>query len=148
MNYIKFQQDLLKQIAKEPNSAAYFETDSQCFVSPNRYYLMGIPKELFFLDKEKILSGKSYNGNRLFKALDKSKPAIDTRTIVKRDKRTLRKFLVDDITIHIDTAFLKYFDMDNSQFRGVSGESPLFILENNLLVGIIMPVFIKETEVK
>ncbi len=141
MNYIKFQQDLLKQIVKEPNSTAYFETDSQCFISPNRYYMMGIPKELFFLNKEKILSGKRYNFNRLFKAQDESKPAIDTRTIIEYGKRKLRKFLVNDNEIHIDTAFLKYFDMDKSQFRGISEKSPLFILENNLLVGIVMPVF-------
>ena len=74
--------------------------------------------------------------------------AEDTNIIIDAvehsKKMKLHKFMVDDKPVYVQEDFLKYFEMDCSRFTGTDSKSPLYVWENDSIVGMIMPVNYKE----
>ena len=74
--------------------------------------------------------------------------ATDTHTIVMVDKNKakmkLHKFVIGDEVIFLDENNLKYFDLEDSTFKGTNRKNPIYIYENEELVGMVLPVNHKE----
>lgn len=156
MKYLKIQQDLLKAAdardgwKHRPFNVPWFETDDRVFVCPEGLWMMGIFKHHFFLDISKIFKDASplASGEQFLKSGQDTKPAKDTHIIMDvvehNKKMKLHKFTVDDEPVYVQEDFLKYFEMDYSRFTGTNSKSPLYVWENDNIVGLIMPVNHKE----
>lgn len=154
MNYLKVQQNLLKAAdardgwKRKDFYVAYSVMDDRVWVCPEGYWMMGIPKNQFYLDVDKIWKNvKPIPGETLLKDTGDLKPAVDTKSIVQvttcKKKVNLHKFVVDNEAIYVQEEYLKFFDPD-AHFEGTKHNAPLHVYENGELVGLILPVNHKE----
>ena len=59
------------------------------------------------------------------------------------DKKTLRVFSNGDENIYVDESLIKYFDLENSTFKGRNSKSPIYIYEHEVMVGLVLPILVK-----
>lgn len=156
MNYMKVQTDLLKAAdardgwKHKPFNTLWFETDDRVFICPGGSVMIGIIKPRFFLDVSKIFKDVAplTSGEQFLKSGQNTKLAGNTHIIIDAvehgKKMKLHKFMVDDEPVYVQEDFLKYFEMDYSGFTGTDSKSPLYVWENDDIVGMIMPVNYKE----
>ena len=154
---MKFQQDLLKAADERDGwkhkffNYPWFETDDKIFICPQGHYFIAILKVQFYMDKEKVFKNTTpLNGGKSFLNPDNLQMATDTHTIVMADKTKakmkLHKFVIGDEAIFLDENNLKYFDLEDSTFKGTNRKNPIYIYENEELVGMVLPVNHKEEE--
>ena len=155
MNYLKVQQNLLKAADardgwKHKNfNIYYFTTEDKVWMCPKGEWMIGVPKNQFYLDIDKIWKDvKPVQGETFLKDTGDLKPAVDTNSIVqvticKKKKMNLHKFVVDNEAIYVQEEYLKFFDPD-ATFKGTKHNAPLYVYENGELVGLILPVNHKE----
>lgn len=133
----------------KPFSYPWFEDEHRIFICPQGHYFVVIPKILFYLDKDKIFNTTPINGKTLLNQ-DNLEVATDTHIIqeakVFDKKMKLHKFTVSDETVFLDNDKLKYFDLEYSTFKGTNRKSPIYIYENEALVGMVLPVNYTEGE--
>ena len=148
MNIINAQVEVLKEAfkGKRKHNVIYGTLDDKVIIG-NNTILYVIPKEECGIDltnvdcnnvniiQESVLKG--------FINDDKYTSVILTNDIKVYDKTTLRVFSKDDEKIYVDDALLKYFDLKKSTFKGRNSKSPIYIYEYEVLVGLVMPVYIK-----
>ena len=158
MKYIKFQQNLLKAIdardgwKHKPFNYFYFETDDKICICPQGHYFVMTPKVQFYLDKEKVFKNIApFKNVKCYLNPDDLQVAIDTHTIkndvtVIKNKLNLHKFVIGDESIFVDESKLKYFELENSTFKGTNRKNPIFIYEDEEQVGMVLPVNYKEGE--
>ena len=157
MKNIKFQQDLLKAADERDGykhklfNYPWFETDDKIFICPQGHYFIAILKVQFYMDKEKVFKNITpiNNTGKSFLNPDNLQMATDTHTIVVTDvkaKMKLHKFVIGDEAIFLDENNLKYFDLEDSTFKGTNRKNPIYIYENEELVGMVLPVIHKEEE--
>lgn len=104
-----------------------------------------IPKNLWLIDFDKALPDKCPLDNpKKFMTDNNTEIARMTneRRVIEKD--TVIKFVSDKSYAWINEKLLKVFDLDNSSFKLSSPKSPVFIYENEKIVGLVLPVFIKE----
>lgn len=115
----------------------------------NSYYVIRIPNHYMFLDIDKIFDKpncsvkiEEHEGDTVEKLI----PTNVLKVVGSRKKGTLRKFVGETIgTIWIDEDFLKVFgDFEYLNFRGIKENAPVYIYDNNELVGMILPVKVVE----
>ena len=151
---MKVQNDLLKAANARDGSKKkyfnipYFITEDKVWVCPDGSWMMAIPKDLFYLDKEKIWKDtKPFHGEKFIKNLCDLEPVTDAHVIMDVDldnkKMKLHKFNVKDEAIFVNENFLNYFD-PGATFRGTKRNAPLYVYELGEVVGIICPVNYKE----
>ena len=56
------------------------------------------------------------------------------------DKRTLRVFTNGKENIYLDERLIKNFDLKNSTFKGKGARSIVYIYEDEIMVGFLLPV--------
>ena len=148
MNIINAQVEVLKEAfkGKRKHNVIYGTLEDKVIIG-NNTILYVIPKEECGIDltnvdcnnvniiQESVLKG--------FINDDKYTSVILTNDIKVYDKTTLRVFSKDDEKIYVDDALLKYFDLKKSTFKGRNSKSPIYIYEYEVLVGLVMPVYIK-----
>ena len=154
MNYLKVQQNLLKAADARDGwkhkdfNIYYFITKDKVWMCPKGEWIIGIPKNQFYLDIDKIWKDiNPIRGETFLKDTGDLKPAVDTNSIFQvsifQKKMNLHKFMVDDKAIYVKEDRLKFFEPD-AHFEGTNGRSPLYVYEGNELVGLILPVNYKE----
>lgn len=152
---MKFQQDLLKAADERDGwkhklfNYPWFETDDKIFICPQGHYFIAILKVQFYMDKEKVFKNITPINGKSFLNHDNLQMATDTHTIVVADvkaKMKLHKFVIGDEVIFLDENNLKYFDLEDSTFKGTNRKNPIYIYENEELVGMVLPVIHKEEE--
>ena len=150
---MKFQQDLLKAADERDGwkhklfNYPWFETDDKIFICPQGHYFIAILKVQFYMDKEKVFKNITPINGKSFLNPDNLRMATDTHTIVVADvkaKMKLHKFVIGDEVIFLDENNLKYFDLEDSTFKGTNRKNPIYIYENEELVGMVLPVNHKE----
>ena len=150
---MKFQQDLLKAADERDGykhkffNYPWFETDDKIFICPQGYYFIAILKVQFYMDKEKVFKNITPINGKSFLNPDNLQMATDTHTIVVADvkaKMKLHKFVIGDEVIFLDENNLKYFDLEDSTFKGTNRKNPIYIYENEEMVGMVLPVNYKE----
>ena len=150
---MKFQQDLLKAADERDGwkhklfNYPWFETDDKIFICPQGHYFIAILKVQFYMDKEKVFKNITPINGKSFLNPDNLQMATDRHTIVVADvkaKMKLHKFVIGDEVIFLDENNLKYFDLEDSTFKGTNRKNPIYIYENEELVGMVLPVNHKE----
>ena len=59
------------------------------------------------------------------------------------DKKTLRVFTNGKENIYLDERLIKNFDLKNSTFKGKGARSIVYIYEDEVMVGFLLPVNVK-----
>ena len=57
-------------------------------------------------------------------------------------KKILRVFSNGNENIYVDESLIKYFDLENSTFKGRNRKSPIYIYEDEVMVGVVLPVVV------
>ena len=157
MKYVKLQQDLVKLADKRDRGAGSKrvrlfwgkpdEEDGYIEIVINGVYIVFIREDMRYIDLDKVCKGAQIDIKRLMK--DQYEAIEATNTISSRKIRTVGSLKVrifeteKDSEIWIDENNLKYFDLDNSTFKGTDRNGPIYIYEAdpiNRLVGYVLPV--------
>ena len=149
MNIINAQIEVLKEALKNKNTVIYgVLLDNVIIGNDNRLYI--IPKKECGVDLTNINNNnvKIMPESTLKIFINDNQFENVTLTYDKKevDKKTLRVFNKGDENIYIDESLIKYFDLENSSFKGKNRKSPIYIYENYNLVGLVLPVVLKENE--
>lgn len=146
MNYYNFQNELLKAAhgrdAKNKLFRATYSEANESVILCDGYKLEIIPKEYLYLNVETVF--KNQSPTNMSRVLDDFK----TKTVTRHEEGKfwnnkqiiVFNFADKDEEIWVDVKLLKDFDLKNSTFKGTHKEAPLFIYENEKIVGIVMPV--------
>lgn len=158
IKYLKIQQEIMKNVDK----AKYYSYNIQKWmlvdydrqpdtigVSDGRF-IMFIPKDYFYLN-ENVFGRSAFNGNTVIKynSPDDGYPVVDSGELIKtvansKKSMMLHKFRINEKqeNIYIDDGILtKYFDLSEPvQLRATGKKEPLYIWDQDTLVGLILPV--------
>ena len=146
MNIINAQVEVLKEALKKKNTVIYgVLLDNVIIGNCNRLYI--IPKKECGVDLTNIDSNnvkimqESSLKNFMNDDLCENVTLTDDKKVV--DKKTLRVFSKGDENIYVDESLMKYFDLENSTFKGRNRKSPIYIYEDYNMVGLVLPVCVK-----
>lgn len=161
MKYVKLQQDLVKLADKRDRGVGSKrdrlfwckpdEEDGQIGIVINGFYIAFIREDMRYIDLDKVCKGAQTDIKRLMKDPYEAIEATNTDVIKNMGFRVggggkgkVRIFSTEkDGEIWIDENHLKYFDLDNSTFKGTDRNGPIYIYEAdpvNRLVGYVLPV--------
>ena len=145
MNIINAQLEVLKEALKNKNTVIYgVLLDNVIIGNANRLYI--IPKKECGVDLTNVDSNnvrimqestlKNFMNDNLYENVT----LTDDKKVV--DKKTLRVFSNGDENIYVDESLIKYFDLENSTFKGRNSKSPIYIYEYEVIVGVVLPVVV------
>lgn len=147
MKYLKFQNDLMKKAfarddyRHKPFRCVWgFDADDELWVFPDGFFGVRLSRPFRYIDPLTVLNTYDSPEIRIDKIIDDSN-ALDaalTNQIVDHGKN-LRLFEVGKEKVYVNESLMKYFDLDESTFKGTNRKSPIFIYENNALVGLVLP---------
>ena len=146
MNIINAQVEVLKEALKNKNTVIYGVLDDKVIIgNGNRLYI--IPKKKCGVDLTNIDSNnvkilqestlKNFMNDNLYENVT----LTDNKKVVY--KKTLRVFSKGDENIYVDESLIKYFDLENSTFKGRNSKSPIYIYEDGVMVGLVLPILVK-----
>ena len=143
MNIINAQVEVLKEALKNKNTVIYGELlDNVIIGNGNRLYI--IPKKECGVDLTNIDSNnvkimqESSLKNFMNDNLCENVTLTDDKKVV--DKKTLRVFTNGKENIYVDEYLIKNFDLKNSTFKGKGARSIVYIYEDEIMVGFLLPV--------
>ena len=146
MNIINAQVEILKEALKNKNTVIYgVLLDNVIIGNDNILYI--IPKKECAIDLTNIDSNnlkiiqESTLKNFINDNLYENVTLTDDKKVV--DKKTLRVFSNGDENIYVDESLIKYFDLENSTFKGRNRKSPIYIYEDYNMVGLVLPFCVK-----
>ena len=146
MNIINAQVEVLKEAFKNKNTVIYGVLDDKVIIgNGNRLYI--IPKKECGVDLTNIDSNnvkimqESTLKNFINDDLCENVTLTDDKKVV--DKKTLRVFSKGDENIYVDEYLIKNFDLKRSTFKGKGARSIVYIYEDGVMVGLVLPVFVK-----
>ena len=132
MKLEKFMCEVTKAILKD-KSVKFWEYGDLVVITHNDFFAMVIPKikNIFNHEISKKYPISCYCNSGKLK---------DTEQLRKTDKKTVRIFETDKgEKVQVDEKYLNYFD-EYADFYCNSPKSPVYVEENGVLCGIIMPI--------
>ena len=146
MNIINAQVEVLKEALKNKNTVIYGVLDDKVIIgNGNRLYI--IPKKECGVDLTNIDSNnvkimqESTLKNFMNDDLCENITLTDDKKVV--DKKTLRVFTNGKENIYLDERLMKNFDLKHSTFKGKGARSIVYIYEDEVMVGFLLPVNVK-----
>ena len=149
MKYEQLQKEILHQIFME-NCIAFDKKEKNInFILNNGSVLFIVPKCFNFIEVDNINESKVVNTDVIIKTIDfdnykpveLSKELMETRLDGK--KTILNCFNIDDEKIYINQKNLKFFNLDEINFKVKNKICSVLVYEHNELRAIIMPVRVK-----
>ena len=148
MNIINAQVEVLKEAfkGKRKHNVIYGTLEDKVIIG-NNTILYVIPKEECGIDltnvdcnnvniiQESVLKGFINDD------LCENITLTDDKKVV--DKKTLRVFSKGDENIYVDEFLIKNFDLKRSTFKGKGARSIVYIYEDEVMVGLVLPVLVK-----
>ena len=154
MKYLKLQNDIIKakdaaltKDKRSPFSYGIFDKwNGEKFIGViiNGNYVILIPIDKFYLNIDYVFENdKPFDFKKFIDddALDFCKPAEDTgliKTVADNKRVKILETETDIIWISVDN--LKYFDEDVIEYMGTYKKSPVYVCEDGILAGMILPV--------
>lgn len=147
MNIINAQVEVLKEAlnGKRKHKVIYGTLDDKVIIG-NETRLYVIPKEECGIDLTNVACVRVLQESTLKKFVNDSE--CDNLTLtndikVLEDKITLRVFTNGKENIYLDERLIKNFDLKNSTFKGKGARSIVYIYEDEVIVGFLLPVNVK-----
>ena len=144
MNIINAQVEVLKEAlnGKRKHKVIYGTLENKVIVG-NEARLYVIPKEECAIDLTNIACVQVLQQSTLKTFVNDVE--CDNLTLtndikVLEDKRTLRMFTNGKENIYLDERLIKNFDLKNSTFKGKGARSIVYIYEDEVMVGFLLPV--------
>ena len=143
MNIINAQVEVLKEALnrKRKHRVVYGVLDDKVIIgNDTRLYI--IPKEECAIDLTNVSCVQVLQESILKRFVNDSECEELTLTNDIRaldDKRTLRLFTNGKENIYLDERLIKNFDLKNSTFKGKGSRSVVYIYEDEVMVGFLMP---------
>ena len=143
MNIINAQVEVLKEALKNKNTVIYGTLLDKVIIG-NCHRLYIIPKKECGVDLTNIDSNnikimrESSLKNFINDNLYENVTLTNDKKVV--DKKILRVFSNGNENIYVDESLIKYFDLENSTFKGKNRKSPIYIYENYNMVGLVLPI--------
>lgn len=107
----------------------------------DKMHVYRIVESDFILDVDKLIEegAKSFDFSRFFE----ERPKVYNKGIIKRIKKINAVQLVGmNFNVYIDEKYLKHFQ--EPTFQGSGPKEPVIVLENEVPVGLILPLNVKE----
>lgn len=139
MNYINAQKEILTDYLKEKRVI---------FTKVDEKVVYGTSYKLYITTADKVginFEQSSFSKATIEMILD-DKDAEDvylSQECVKEDKKMIRCFKNGDLKIYVDEKHLKNFDLSNCTFKGTGATNGVFVYENEIMVGYVMPMRLK-----
>ena len=148
MNIISEQVEVLKEAlkGKRKHNVIYGKLEDKVIIG-NDTRLYVIPKKECGVDLTNIDSNnvniiqESTLKNFMNDDLCENVTLTDDKKVV--DKKTLRVFSNGDENIYVDESLIKHFDLENSTFKGKGARSIVYIYEDEVMVGLVLPILVK-----
>ena len=146
MNIINAQVEVLKEALKKKNTVLYgVLLDNVIIGNSSRLYILSKKKcgvDLTSIDSNNVkILQESTLKNFINDNPYENVTLMDYKKVI--DKKTLRVFSKGDENIYVDESLIKYFDLENSTFKGHNSTSPIYIYEHEVIVGLVLPVHLK-----
>ena len=149
MKYEQLQKEILHQIFMENCITFDKKEENINFILNNASVMFIIPKCFNFIDVDNIKESRVINTDVLLKTMDfdnykpveLSKEMIET--IVDGKKTIFNCFNLYDEKIYINKKNLKFFNLDEVNFKVKNKISSVLVYEQNELRAMIMPVRVK-----
>ena len=107
----------------------------------DKYHIYRIIEDDFILNVDKLIidGARSYDFSKFFF----ERPAVINKGIILRleDKNAVQ-LVGDGFNVYIDEKYLKHFQKPT--FQGTGKNEPVIVLENDVAVGLILPINVKE----
>lgn len=152
MKITKILTDILKRIEKGNTDKMIFGSEYGCtYFSPDGYKCYVISDEKFLIDLAKISNREPITDFRkkFFSLIDGSKDAYKTGEIVQdidgKTKINRIRICNENTFVWINENHLKEFN-DDCTFKISSPKNPVYVFENETLVGLVLPIYRKEFE--
>lgn len=146
MNINKILSEALKIVFNEKKKIGsnYGEDEKFIYWMPDGYRIFKIPQKDFLIDLKKALPNKMplNNPNKFLNDIE-SEVAIKTNEIKAIDKGQVIKIKGEKSHAWINIKYLKEFNSDCT-FKIINQKSPLFVYENEEIVGVILPVYVRD----
>lgn len=158
IKYLKIQQEIMKNadMSHYRNIPKWmlvdYDRQPETVGVSDGHFIVFIAKDSFYLN-ENIFEKRTFNGNTVIKynSPDDGYPVVDSGELIKtvdhtnsRKHKMLHKFRIYEKqeNIYIDDGILtKYFDLSEPvQLRATGKKEPLYIWNQDTLVGLILPV--------
>ena len=144
MNIINAQVEVLKEAlkGKRKHNVIYGTLEDKVIIgNGNRLYI--IPKKECGIDLTNIACVQGLQESTLKNFVnDNECTEIELTNDIRvlDDKRTLRVFSKGDENIYVDEYLIKNFDLKRSTFKGKGARSIVYIYEDEVMVGFLLPV--------
>ena len=147
MNIINAQVEVLKEAlnGKRKHKVIYGTLDNKVIIG-NDARLYVIPKEECAIDLTNVACVQVLQESTLktfANDFDCDNLTLTNDIRVLDDKRTLRVFTNGKENIYLDERLIKNFDLKNSTFKGKGAKSIVYIYEDEVMVGFLLPVNVK-----
>ena len=144
MNIINAQVEVLKEAlnGKRKHKVIYGVLDDKVIIGNDaRLYI--IPKEECAIDLTNVACVQVLQESTLktfVNDVECTEIELTNDIRVLDDKRTLRVFTNGKENIYLDERLMKNFDLKNSTFKGKGARSIVYIYEDEVMVGFLLPV--------
>ena len=155
MNYLKIQTDILKALCKDNVNkvlqcvAKSDDRNEIYFISGSHLYTL--QKDFLFLDYERLVyKTRELQNNTLqniLKGVDKAEPGYRTNQLIYMEsiKGNGVSLKSENYEVVVNETILKNFDK-NCTFRLSGDKSPIYIYEDCVLAGVVLPLVINKKE--
>ena len=147
MNIINAQVEVLKEAlkGKRKHNVIYGTLEDKVIIG-NNTILYVIPKEECGIDLTNVACVQVLQESTLKNFVnDNECTEIELTNDIRMldDKKTLRVFTNGKENIYLDERLIKNFDLKNSTFKGKGARSIVYIYEDKIMVGLVLPTLVK-----
>lgn len=145
MNYLGVQNMILKAKEDERKKGKPFdfryETIDDKIMITDRRTMWVIPLEAFYLDIEKVFDKEPLKiFKKMLGGLIDAQVVNETGEYKKYEGMMTTRLAGDGFDVWIDEKKLKYFDKNGLAFMAAAENSVVYVHEDEVLVGLVMPV--------
>lgn len=145
MNILKIQQELIKDVLNDKKSPDwYIEIVNDEVLITEGHVIYIIPANEFMLHPDKLQEKgvKMINIDTMLKNYKEAQCAERTGKLLQLKNGTVIELKCGEELIYINPKLIKHFDKD-CEFEGTTYKAPVYIYEENELVGVVSPVNIR-----
>lgn len=138
MKYIKIQSEVMEALEKNKRVYLAVLKDDSVALTLDNYVMYKIPQIRFYIDPNKFKS--RIEADSLFNI--ETEPAWQTGELKREGEKTLMKIASKTGHAWINEKLLKHFDKDCKFELAIDRPetSPVKIIENDICIGIVMPI--------
>lgn len=147
MKLAKIFKELISSWDKKLNTVRYGIEDGYVYLVPDGCRMFKIPEDDFIIDMRIAFPSlvPLTNPNRMFNAEGTEEAKRSSILRITEKKTTVVKIVGEKSSAWVNVKFLDYFEGEVT-YRISTPKAPVFVFENGVIVGLVLPVNFKEDE--